>query len=50
LTFTKLEKIDKSALSKIGKFDFSFEADKIGLFYLGDYGTCRKLIEIFDLS
>lgn len=50
LTFTKLEKFDKSALSKIGKSNFSFEVDKIGLFYLGDYGTCRKLIEILDLS
>ena len=50
LTFTKLEKFDKLALSKIEKSNFSFDIDKIGLFYLGDYGTCRKLIEIFDLS
>ena len=50
LTFTKLEKFDKSALSKIEKPNFSFEVGKIGLFYLGDYGTCRKLIEIFDFS
>ncbi len=50
LTFTKLEKFDKPALSKIEKSNFSFDADKIGFFYLGDYGTCRKLIEIFDLS
>ena len=50
LTFSKLEKFDKSALSNIDKSNFSFKVDKIGFFYLGDYGTCRKLIEIFDLS
>jgi len=50
LTFSKLEKFDKSALSGVDKSNFSFRVDKIGFFYLGDYGTCRKLIEIFDLS
>jgi len=50
LTFSKLEKFDKSALSNIDKSNFSFKVNKIGFFYLGDYGTCRKLIEIFDLS
>lgn len=49
LTFTKLEKFNKLALSGINKLDFSFDVNKLGLFYLGDYGTCRKLIEIFDL-
>ncbi len=50
ITFTKLEKFDKSALSKIEKLNFSFDVDKIGFFYLGEYGTCCKLIEIFDLA
>ncbi len=50
LTFTKLEKFDKSAFLNIGKLNFSFKVDKIGFFHLGDYGTCHKLIEIFDLS
>jgi hypothetical protein len=50
LTFTKLEKFNKSAILGINKSDFSFKVDKIGFAYLGDYGTCRKLIEIFDLS
>ncbi len=50
LTFSKLEKFNKSALLNIDKLNFSFKVDKIGFFYLGDYGTCRKLIEIFDLS
>lgn len=50
ITFTKLEKFDKSALSKIEKLNFSFDVDKIGFFYLGEHGTCRKLIEIFDFS
>ena len=49
LTFTKLEKLDKSALVNISKLNFSFEVGKIGFFYLGDYGTCRKLVETFDL-
>ena len=50
LTFSKLEKFDKSALSHIDKSNFSFKVDKVGFFYLGDYGTCRKLIEIYNLS
>jgi len=50
LTFSKLEKFDKSALLNIDKSNFSFKVNKIGFFYLGDYGTCHKLIEIFDLS
>lgn len=50
LTFSKLEKFDKLALSGVKKSNFSFRVDKIGFFYLGDYGTCRKLIEFFDLS
>ena len=50
ITFTKLEKFDKSALSKVEKSNFSFDVDKIGFFYLGEYGTCCKLIEIFDLT
>ncbi|OGF26938.1 hypothetical protein A2242_02890 [Candidatus Falkowbacteria bacterium RIFOXYA2_FULL_47_9] len=50
LTFTKLEKFDKSVLSNIDKSNFSFKVNKIGFFYLGNYGACYKLIEIFDLS
>ena len=50
LTFTRLEKFDKPALSVISKANFSFEVGKIALFYLGDHGTCNKLVEIFDLS
>lgn len=48
LTFTKLERFDKKILSKIKKDNFSFKVNKIALFYLGEYGTCNKLIEIFD--
>lgn len=45
LTFTKYKEIqDESILLKIPSEDFSFVANKIGLFYQGDYGTCRKLI------
>lgn len=50
LSFTKLEKFDKSALSHIDKSNFSFKVGRIGFFYRGDYGTCRKLIEIYNLS
>lgn len=48
MTFTKLEKYDRSALSRIEELDFSFTVTKIGLFYSGDHGTCRKLIAIYD--
>lgn len=47
LTFTKLEKFNKSALLNIDKSNFSFKVDKIGFFYLGDYSTCHKLIEFY---
>ena len=46
LTFTKLEKFDVSAFPSIGKSVFSFEVDRISLFCLGDYGTCRKVVEL----
>lgn len=50
LTLTKLEKFNKSIFTNIDKQNFSFKVDKIGFFYLDDYGTCHKLIEIFDFS
>ncbi len=50
LTFTKLEKFNKSDFSRIDKLDFSFKVSRIGFFYSGEHGTCRELIEIFDLS
>ncbi len=49
LTFTKFEKYTPSALRGIKEFDFSFRASSIGLYYLGEYGTCRKLVQFFDL-
>lgn len=50
LTFTKLKNNDGSALNKIKKQDFSFKVNKIGLFYLGQYGTCRKLVEDWQIN
>lgn len=50
LTFTKLKQYSKLTLSDMKKDNFSFKVGKIGLFYLGEYGTCRKLIKIFDFS
>lgn len=49
LTFSKLEKSDVSVLGSLSKFDFSFSVEKIAIYYLGEFGTCNKLIEIFDL-
>jgi len=50
ITFTKLEDTDKTAFENIKEEDFSFTVDKIGLFYLGDYGTCREKVAQFDLK
>ncbi|MBI4133568.1 2'-5' RNA ligase family protein [Candidatus Uhrbacteria bacterium] len=50
LTFTKLARYTKNALQGIGEEDFSFDVTRIGLFVLGEHGTCRKLIKTFDFS
>jgi len=50
LTFTKLAISNNSLLAKIAEFDFSFKFDQLGLFYLGEYGTCHDLIEIFKIK
>jgi hypothetical protein len=48
LTFTRLEQYTPSGLKGIKELDFSFQASTIGIFYLGTYGTCRKLVTYFD--
>lgn len=50
LTFTKLPHSNGSALSGLKPKKFSFVANRIGLFYLGEHGTCRKKIDFFDLT
>ncbi len=50
ITFTKFLRYTPRALSGIKELDFSFRADAIGLYYLGEYGTCRKLVRSFNLS
>ncbi len=50
LTFTKLAKLDKPVFAGVKTQDFSFIVTQLGLFYLGDYGTCRKTVSKFDFS
>lgn len=50
ITFTKLKKFTPSVFSDIEKINFSFHVKRIGLFYLSKYGTCRKLIRLFNFS
>ncbi len=50
ITFTKFESRNDQAYSDVSEVDFSFEAAQIGLFTLGQYGTCRELVELFNLS
>lgn len=50
LTFTKFLHHQNDAFFWLKHQDFSFDVNKIGLFGLGDHGTCRKLIETFTLE
>lgn len=49
LTLTRFSKIDQLVLPNNNETDFSFQVRKIGLFYVGDHGSCRELIESYDL-
>ncbi len=48
ITFTKFAQYNPLALKGIKELDFSFRADAIGIYYLGEYGTCRKLVKVFE--
>lgn len=50
LTFSKLREKHGEILQILPQEDFSFLVDRIGLFELGDYGTCTKLIHEFRLG
>ncbi len=50
LTLTRLQSTKKKVISTIPKKDFSFNAVTIGLFHLGQHGTCQKRIALFDIK
>jgi 2'-5' RNA ligase len=50
LTLTRLKRYDKTVISGLKPPKFSFEVKRIGLFYLGDNGTCRQPVKRFDLK
>lgn len=49
LTLTRL-KSDKDVISQLKKENFDFTANEIGIFYLGEYGSCKKMIAKFKLG
>ena len=50
ITFTKMPKLEPDIFSDIATDDYSFTAERIGLFELGEHGTCRRLIREFELQ
>ena len=50
LTFTVLPQYQETALEGIESQDFSFIVARVGLFRLGEYGTCRQLLHTFELG
>lgn len=50
LTFTKLRAPQPDLPLTFPQEDFSFMVEKIGLFELGEFGTCTKLIHTFSLE
>ena len=50
LTFTKLRQGNRSILSPLPRFNFSFLAKEFALFQSAEHGTCKKLIARFKLS
>lgn len=51
LTLTRLaKKTDESFLGTLPAQDFSFEVTKLGLYELGKYGTCKKLVREFIID
>lgn len=49
LTLTRL-KSDKNVIVELEKENLNFIAKEIGIFYLGEYGSCKKLIAKFKLG
>jgi 2'-5' RNA ligase len=51
LTLTRLvDMSDESVLDTLPLKNYSFSAKKLGLYELGEYGTCKKLIAEFTLT
>ncbi len=50
LTLTKLRAYKKGALKALPPRSFSFPVKEIGIFYLGEYGSCKKLVAKFKLK
>ncbi len=50
ITFTKLREPREDVLTHLPHREFSFKADRIGLFELGENGTCVRLIADFQLK
>lgn len=50
LTFARLKEKDASIISKLPFEDFGFYADRIGLYEMGEHGTCTRLVHEFTLK
>lgn len=50
ISFTKLKHPIEDVLAHLPHRDFSFRADHIGLYELGQHGTCVKLVADFTLT
>ena len=50
LTLARFKKLDKKIIKGMKWRDFSFKVNAIGLYYLGNHGTCRQEIAKFNLA
>lgn len=50
ITLTKFEHLPPRVFDDLPSTDMSFTATHIGLFELGEYGTCKKQVAIFPLK
>ncbi|MFA9261960.1 MAG: 2'-5' RNA ligase family protein [Undibacterium sp.] len=50
LTFSRLNKKDAGIISKLPFEDFGFYVDRIGLYEMGEHGTCTRLVHEFSLK
>lgn len=50
LTLTKLKAYKPEATPRISSKRMSFSATEIGIFYLGEHGTCKKLVAKYKLA
>lgn len=50
LTFARLKEKDTDIVSKLPFEDFGFYAERIGLYEMGEHGTCTRLVHEFTLK